>query len=149
MCTFLMAVSKVPQPRRGGMLAQEKKAHRKGFLLIEAIVVIVILSVGLTLIIQATVAGLRAMTLAADYVEAVRLAENTLFPLLQEGRTKAPFVEENRFADNNFSYRLEAQRVSGDVGSGDLNEVELEVRWRAGRSEKKVSLQTYLLADSQ
>jgi len=131
------------------MLAQEKKAHRKGFLLIEAIVVIVILSVGLTLIIQATVAGLRAMTLAADYVEAVRLAENTLFPLLQEGRTKAPFVEENRFADNNFSYRLEAQRVSGDVGSGDLNEVELEVRWRAGRSEKKVSLQTYLLADSQ
>ena len=137
---------------KGGIRIMSKSNDR-GTLLLEVLLVIVILSVGLTLIIQSMVASLRAVVYSADYSMAMILAEDKMFDLLKTRSVDANFQEEGDFSkpSERFHYQIKAEPVKSvdKEATGQLNEVTLEVSWLSGGNRKSMSLVTYLSNQSK
>ena len=120
--------------------------HKKGSLLIEALLAITILSIGLTMIIQSYLSGFRAALYTQDYSTAAILLENKMVNLMQVGFIGESVDEEGVFPEpyGKFRYRLETRNAKNEVGTGSLNEVLLRVSWASGKRNNAMSLATYL-----
>lgn len=121
------------------------KQKRKGSLLLEALLTVVILSVSITLIIQSMTSSLRASVYSADYTKAALLMENKMFELLQDG-----FIESGRRVEGSFDKPFEKFRylVTTKAESREslskINNVDMEITWNTGSKENRISLQTLL-----
>ena len=123
---------------------------KRGSLLIEALLAIVILSVSLTAIIRAIVSAARAGSYSKDYTIAMMLAEDKMFEITREaiqdfdqhkeGRFKAPFED--------YSYQLKSKEVLGK-NVDNLYEAELTVKWGREGRQKRVSVTTFVIDPPQ
>ena len=129
------------------------KVNRKGLVLLEVLLSVVILSVSLSLIIQSMTAALKATRAMEDYTIALFLAENKLneFALMKQGSVDAAQEQEFSPPFEKYQYLLKIERVQPIVIAPELepsvdkiNEVSLEVSWHSGQAEKKVDLVTYV-----
>ncbi|OGX23961.1 MAG: hypothetical protein A2787_02520 [Omnitrophica WOR_2 bacterium RIFCSPHIGHO2_01_FULL_48_9] len=120
---------------------------KSGSILVEALLTIVILSVGLVYIIQALTSSLRTVSLTKDYSTAVALSENKMFDLLRKGFIKAPLEETKNFSKpyDGYRYRLDVKKVSPASAEEKRNTIVLQVFWGSGSKERNISLTTYLL----
>jgi len=109
------------------------------FTLIEVLLVVIILSVSLTVIISSLVTCLRGISYIRDYTQAVWLLDDKLTEIMtstdlidEQGEFEPPFQR--------FRYGLEIRDPSTDQARllNSLQEVAVEVVWRAGRNEKKI-----------
>lgn len=115
---------------------------RKGSLLLEAILSVLIMSVCLVLVIQGFMTVVRATRESDGYARAVFVGENMIFALMQTMTTTAPWNADEIPRDPNQTIRMTKQpRESG----GLLEEVDLEIQWRTGSKSKSLFLSTLLL----
>ena len=117
---------------------------RKGSVLLEALLSVVILSVGITVIVQSMTASLRASMVSSDYSKAMYLLDNKMTEYVQALSTGHIFSEENKFSEpfDKFSYSLKADPLDDKP---NLNKIHLEVDWKNQNIEKTIALETYLI----
>ena len=113
----------------------------KGFLLIEVIVAVGILTVGLVYVSKAFQSCLQAMAQAARYSVAAHLAQEKFFELAASGDTKTETDGAfNGYPDFNFS--VDKDKVDGL----QLEEIGVTVSWKYGRKTGSFDLSSYLPA---
>lgn len=129
------------------ILRWNRRHPSRGALLVEALLAVMILSIGLTVIIRSLMTSLRATSYTADYSMAVFLLEDKINGLMQNG-----FIEDGHSEEENleapfekFVYRIEAHNIKDADKPGNLNQVELSLSWPSGRKMRKIFLTTYLL----
>ncbi len=125
----------------------QKIKDKSGFILAEVILTVIILSVGLTAIIQSYLMGLRAYVMNKDYAIATSLLDNKLYELMQEGPLEDGKKEEEHFQEpyDNFKYTLESHAVKNDDRFQGLSEVRLTVSWMTGHKNNQILVTTFLL----
>jgi len=123
---------------------------RKGSLLLEALLSIVILSVSITLIIQAMTASLRAMRVISEYGEGLVLLENKMTEVIKGYMLgeNLNIAETSISSDEKYQYTFEID-PRDEEGLGDLDAVNLNISWKTGRKESNVTLETYLIRPEQ
>lgn len=122
------------------------KWNKKGSLLVEALLTIVIMSVGLTFIIQSFLSSFRASAQVEDYASASVLLENKMNDLMQFGFIAGDTDEEGVFPEpyEKFRYHLKTENIKDVDQEGLLNRISLEVLWSSGKKKRAVALTTYL-----
>ncbi len=117
-----------------------------GSLLIESLLVVMIVSVSLTLIIQALVMSLRAIIQTADYSVVMFKVEDKMNQIIRKGLFDQSFddvIKNDR--KEKFKYTLQENTLEGEEGDLKLKEISLDIAWQAGKKENQLSLVTYLL----
>ena len=115
-----------------------------GFVLIEAVLSVVIVAVSLTFILQSMTATYRAAALNVDYTKALILLENQMSLIAKNGFIEAGLRQDEECAKpfDRFHSLLETS-ASSDVKDG-INDVQLEINFKSGLKNNRVSLITYL-----
>jgi len=121
---------------------------RRGSLLIEVLVSVVILSTALTLIIQSMTAGLRAIQYGAGYTTAIILLDNQICDLLRQGTVRSGLRETKSLAwpagsRTGYSYSMRAE-PSDIVADNKIVEVDASVAWRSGKKDNQITVTTFL-----
>ncbi len=122
------------------MMLRIGKRNNKGFLLLEALVSVAILSVALVMILSSFMRSIRATELSEDYFRAGLLLEEKFFELYANGIKEGSKGEEFSVFDNRFSWNLDVVRLDED----EVHEVSLGVSWNQGSKEYSTFLLTYL-----
>ena len=122
------------------------KLNRKGSFLIEVLIIISILSTGLTLIIGSYLASMRAGKYISDYSRAAILLESKMADLMQSGFIQDGVSHRKNFSYPNekFDYRIESRNIAEQDGPGVLNEVVVTISWVSGTKNKNLKATTYL-----
>ncbi len=114
----------------------------KGFLLLEVMVSVAILSIALVMILGSFTRSIRTIELSEDYFRAGLLLENKIYELshseIEEGSSSGVFSD----FDNRFSWNLEIMKME----EGLVRELNLGVSWHQGAKEHDLSIVTYLYA---
>lgn len=126
------------------------RADRRGSLLVEVLLSIVILSTALTLMVQSLTASLRAIQYGAGYTTALILLDNQMCDLLRKGTAKSGLREAKSLAGPagsqvGYSYSMRAES-SEIVADNKIVEVDASVAWRSGKKDNAVDLTTFLFA---
>ena len=124
--------------------------NRKGSLLVEVLLSVVILSVSITVIIQAMTVSLRSMVYSADYTTAMIVLENKMVsvidkPLADENAAQALNLE----PPSSWRYSIDLHPAADRNSSSQLEEVNSKVEWDKKGKHHKLSLATYQLQPSQ
>lgn len=121
-------------------------SNKKGSLLVEALLTIVIMAVGLTFIMQSFLSGFRASAQVEDYSLASVLLEDKMNDLLQVGFIASGVEEEGNFPPpyEDFKYRLTSDNIPEGGREGAINRVALEVSWPSGKKGRSLTAVTYL-----
>ncbi len=122
------------------MLLIGKRKINKGFLLVEVMVSISILSIGLLLVLNSFMRSIKAIELSRDYFKAGLLLENKIYELSNKDTEEG--VLEGSFDDFNkrFSWNLDVRKIE----ESPLNEINLKVSWGGKDKEKDISISTYI-----
>ena len=117
----------------------------KGFVLVEVLITVVILSVGLTFITRSMMMSLKALDITEQYTQGYLLLEQKMWEFEQKGFIESDLDVEESFNQPNeeFRYRLVTESVADDE-SGLLNQVTLSVNWPVKKEKREISLTTFL-----
>jgi len=116
-----------------------KIRDKKGFLLLEVLVSITIITLGLVYIIRSFSSSSRAVDTATKFLKSVALAEEKMWDLEAAGFI-AKGTDEGKFAGEQFAWKTETEAVK----DASINQVKLKVEWKGRRGTQRVSLDTYL-----
>lgn len=112
----------------------------KGFLLLEIIISVSILSFGILLILNSFLMPIRAAELSMDYFRAGLLVEEKMAELynsgVKDGATRGGFSG----FDGRFFWELDAGYLEGHF----CREINLKVYWRNKDKEEDLSVSTYI-----
>ncbi len=121
---------------------KRKRRNKKGFLLLEVLVSVALLSFGLVLIMNTFTRSLRSFELSDNYFRANLLLSKKLFEIenypeefLEEGQSDGSFED----FGGKFSWWLEVKKIEEEK----LNEVKLKVLWLQNRKEEALTIATY------
>jgi type II secretory pathway component PulJ len=121
--------------------------EKRGSILLEVLLSVVILSVGLTAMIQSMTSALRAGRYSTDYMIALTAMEDNMFDLLEEG-----FVgtgsSQRQAGDpyGDYRYFLEAEPLD-DTSPGGIQEVSAGILWKRGKRQNRIVFKTYGFAE--
>ena len=123
------------------------KLNKQGSFLVEALLAIVVLSVGLTLITQSFLSSFRASVQSTDYSTAMLLLDNKMHDLMLRGFIEDGLNEDAAFPEpyQKFHYHLETRNMKESGGLAFLNEAKLNVSWFSGKRINNIPVVTYLL----
>ena len=118
----------------------------KGFLLVEVLVTVVILSVSLTFITRSLMTGLNSLEIIKQYTTGYSLLEQKLWDIEGKYFIDAGLKIEEDFPEpyQNFKYSLETENMKDDGEKGLLNKVSLSVNWPTKNNRREISIVTYL-----
>lgn len=123
------------------MLLAGKRQKDKGFLLLEIMVSISILSIGVVLVLSSFMEPIKVMELSRNYFKAGILLEKKLLELYNNGIEEGVSMGEFSDFDNKFSWCLDVVRLEDD---SSCREIKLKVLWRERGREKDLSISTYI-----
>jgi hypothetical protein len=132
----------------------KKKLYKKGSLLLEALLSVVILSTSITLIIQAMTSSLRATRYSLGYLEALFIAENELFDSLTKGALlEDEFGQEdieNQYVSE-VSSELFVDEISpaGEDEENIISHVRVDIGWQLGRKRNSVTMETLVFESEE
>ena len=131
-----------PSKENNHINAPRVQRLKRGFILVEALLSIVIIAVSLNFILQSFTATYRAAALNVDYTKAAILLENQMSLITQKQFVQAGQDQEGECLHpfENFHYHLQTTD-----GAGALNDVHLDISWKSGVKNNQISLMTYLL----
>jgi Tfp pilus assembly protein PilV len=121
--------------------------EQKGVLLLEALLVLVVLSMSLTLMVQAMSASLRATQQNADYADAVLLMDNKMFAVMTEGTSGDTYTGQEDLDEpyDGYSLRMQNQPILSPEVSDKLRALDLDLVWARGKNIHSLRMTTYLL----
>lgn len=112
----------------------------RGFLLLEIMLSISILSIGILLILNSFIRPIRAMEISRDYFKAGLMLEEKLLDLynsyIEDGLSRGEFID----FGGRFSWYMDVIKSEYD----SCREVILKVIWREKDQEKSLSISTYI-----
>ncbi|OIO38393.1 MAG: hypothetical protein AUJ75_02895 [Candidatus Omnitrophica bacterium CG1_02_49_10] len=112
---------------------------RRGFLLLEVVVSIAILSLGAAVILRSFVSSARADAIAGDILNATYLAEEKLSEFEMPGREN--MASENGQGDDGRFQWLSGMKISDeDLG---IAAVDVIVKWRRGNKDNRLEIASY------
>jgi len=120
--------------------------NSNGSVLIEAILSVVILSTGLTLIVRSMATAVKGEQRMAEYATAIVLADNVMFEVLRKGKTDALLSQSAEFEEPfaRFRYELNTSALSyPQYEEGAVNEVRLHL-FKSPADEQVVAVTTHL-----
>ena len=130
-----------------------KKNKKRGSVLIEALLSVVILSVSVTLIIQSMISSLKASKYCADYTIASILLEEKMFELRKTGIVQSMGLSEDAVVVNNKKYEYDYEitsLLSGDeTDQENLNKIDLKVSWLSGSKRNNLKASTYIFIEGE
>ena len=124
-----------------------------GFVLLEILLTVIILSGSLALIIQSMTITLRGAHQTQEYMTALFLMEDKLNALLEDQRISSRISETNDFPEPNDKYQYVLTTKAIDIveipdelkdNVNPMNEIDLQVAWTSGSKKKKMDFTTYL-----
>ncbi len=114
-----------------------KKRSNKGFLFIELLISVLIMSIGLVAVLNSLIQSLRAIEYSSNYFQACLLLEDKAFEIYnsdkKEGFSRGVF-------NSKFSWELNVVTLEEIA----LNEVSLKVLWNDRNKEYDIFMATYL-----
>lgn len=115
----------------------------KGFILIEALLAVVILSTGITLVVQSLSASRRNVALSLNYTQAMFAFEDQMTKLVLSKTDEAgsPMNENASDSREEYSFVLEPGS-SSELDSDYLKQKQAKLSWKSGRRENVLSLNT-------
>ena len=116
----------------------------KGILLMEALLAVVILSVGIVAIIQSLLSSLRSVVFHGNYTQAALLTDNKMFDLLEKRGVNDSTAESDHFPApfDNFDYQVEAVPEEQNPA---IEQVSVNISW-GSKKGKNFKATTYLFA---
>ena len=119
------------------------KRKNKGFLLLEVMVSITVLSIGLVLVLSSFMRSIRAIEISEDYFRAGLLLEEKIYEVLNSDIEEG--LSEGVFADfgNRFSWNLSIENLEQE-GFENISEVSLEVSWDQRNKRQSIPVSTYI-----
>ena len=123
------------------MLRLRKALNDKfGFLLLEVLVSITVITVGLVYVVRSFSSSTRAIVTGTRFLKSVSLAEEKLWEIeakgtIEKGRDEGRFKE-----DEGYRWKIEAEGL-GDI---PINVVNLKVEWEGPQKKQRVSIETYM-----
>jgi hypothetical protein len=123
---------------------------QSGVLLLEALLVLVVLSMTLTLMVQAMSSSLRATQQNADYADAILLMDNKMFAILTEGKPLDMYTGQDNLDEpyDRYSFQLQHQvdvPLDSSQGSSEkLHAMNLDLKWTTGKKTNHLRMTTYL-----
>ena len=120
--------------------SKETRLGKKGFLLLEVLVSVIIITVGLVYIIRSFSMSTRAIATSRDYIKAASLMEDKLWELeqarqVERGEDKGYFDDERKF-----TWEIKAEEEE----ESPVNKMELDVSWKRRERSQSISLVTYI-----
>lgn len=114
---------------------------RVGFLLLETLFAVLILTTGLTLVVRSFGTSLNALRISNDYTRAMLLMEEKMWDLESKGSIN-PGTSSGEFSSDNGQFQW---TVSATVlGEHNLCEVKVTVFWKKKGKQRDLSVVTYL-----
>ncbi len=115
-----------------------------GIVLAEALVAVVIVSVGVVVIMQALVANLRASMVQQDYAKALLLLQDKLEERFFQDAVQASKREEPAPKPlDRFRYQWEYKNVLQDRWVG-LKQLDIAVSWASGKNGRELNFKAFL-----
>ena len=128
-----------------GRFLRKTRLSARGALLLEALLVIVILAVCLTMIIESMVSGLRSAVLSRRYTQAALAADNALTRLSLGGDLDAGLIESGPCAAPFEDFGCEIlSSPRAEEEALLLEDLALKVAWPAGRTDRVITVSTIL-----
>ena len=125
-------------------------SNKRGFLLLEVIVSIVIITSGLLFVMRVYSTARYAVQRSSVLFESGLLLESKMFEFEEKGKIERDFKDEKQFPkDSPYSWSIKTEEAPLDPVLGrkpDLNIVTLEVSRHRDREEKKPYISRYSLA---
>ncbi len=115
-------------------------ANKYGFLLLEVLVSITIISVGLVYIARSFSSSSRAIETSARFLKSVALAEERLWDIEAKGVIDTGSDKGHFDRDRSYTWALEAK----ELGDAPLNTVALWIEWSEPARKQRVTLETYM-----
>lgn len=136
------------------MLRKKCFQNKLGSLLIEALLVIVILSVGLTFIIQSLSSSLRALSFSKNYAQAAFLTDNKLSEILLNKTISSGFQDSGDFNGSFKEYHYKISSSSSSLSVDEpmtepMTQLDLEISWQSGKNRYETSSALCLLNPSE
>ena len=124
--------------------------NQRGSLLLEALMVVVILSVGLTFIIQSLSSSLKALNYASQYTQGAFLMDAKLSEILLKKTVPANFQESGSMPApfEKFRYQITtkpAQWNDSRLPSESVSQVALKLSWPSGKRTQEMDTTLCLL----
>lgn len=118
----------------------------KGFLLVEVLITVVILSVGLTLIARSLITGIKSLEIIKQYTTGYSLLEEKLWDIERKYFIESGLNKEEYFPEpyQDSRYSLETENIKDNEEKGMLNKVLLSVNWPTKGSRRAIFVVTYL-----
>jgi len=125
------------------------RINRRGSLLVEVLLSVVILATALTLMIQSMTAGLRSIQYADGYTMALLVLDNQMCELFRKGFIGSGLRQTNVPTEPDSPYRYSMRTESwGTPGESNINQVDAMISWRSGKKDNQIGLTTFLFAAS-
>lgn len=129
---------------------------RKGFLLFEVMVAVIIASTVLVVLLQGMGNALRAGVVGKKYFKAMLLAED-LIGLLEKDQTHKKGVTSGRFSEKQdpeeiFKWTMDIQPVifgRTSISEIPVSEAKITVEWTDVRGRRSIELSTYVRKDEE
>lgn len=122
------------------ILLTGKKPKNKGFLLLEIMMSVAILSIGLLLVLNSFMRPIRAQELSNDYFKAGLLLEQKMFELYNSDILKG--TVNGIFTDFESRFSWDMNAIESE--ENPFMEVNLEVLWSRQNKEQDLSISTYI-----
>lgn len=118
-------------------------------LLVEALLAVVILGVGISLVVQSLSVSRRNVTHSLEYTRAIFLIENKLTTMLSNPSGQSDLDANESFQDSGreYAYNLKEKSLSGESFE-HLKDVKAELSWKTGRRENILSIGTLVFSPS-
>jgi len=122
------------------------KNKKEGFLLLEVLFTVAILSVGIVLIVQSHLVSLRAGLYSDDFFKASFLLRNKMNEVLEQSVVESDLSEDGSFPSpyEDFRYDLQSEEPDYEEQCEGLSEVVLTVSWKNGKRENSIAASTYV-----
>lgn len=119
------------------------RTRARGFLLLETLLTVLILTVGLTLVVRSFSGSIASMGISHDYTRAMLLLEEKMWELEVAGAI-TPGLSSGRFEDADHIVAFRWELLASSCTPLDLCETTLTVSWTRGGRSRAVSVVTYL-----
>ena len=122
------------------------RKSKKGSLLLEVLLSIILLSTGITVIIQAMTSGLRAMAHSAQYTKIANALENEMVGLIFTNLRGDILPDVSRDVQTEKHYTVSSQsELLNDSHHEHIQDVRLNVSWFSNRKNSQASINTYFI----
>lgn len=120
------------------------RSKPKGFMLLEVVLSVFIVSVGVVFVIGSFITSIKAFKASKSYLEVLNLIDEKMWQYLESGKIEEG-SDSGEFEDyKGAEWNIEAKELEDD---SPLEEVTIEVSLKEGEMERSVKIATYLFSE--